>query len=89
MQAIGETVFEIPYLLFAIGVGLYLVIKSGSNPVLHQYKIFGYMAMVLGLGDSTHLTVCRKKSPTSKVGDEFRRIQKDKSPKIKSVKLQY
>lgn len=55
MQAIGETVFEIPYLLFAIGVGIYLVIKSGSNPALHQYKTFGYMAIVLGLGDSTHL----------------------------------
>lgn len=55
MQAIGETLFEIPYLLFAIGLGLYLVIKSGSQPTLHQYKIFGYMAMVLGLGDSTHL----------------------------------
>ena len=26
--------------------------------------------------------------PTSKVGDEFRPTQKDKSPKIKSVKLQ-
>ncbi len=34
------------------------------------------------------LTVCRKKSPTLEVGDEFRRTQKDKSPKIKSVKLQ-
>ncbi len=55
MQAIGETLFEIPYLLFALGVGLYLVIKSGSNPSLSQYKLFGYMAIVLGLGDSTHL----------------------------------
>ena len=32
-----------------------------------------------------NLTVCRKKSPTSKVGDEFRPMERDKSPKVKSV----
>lgn len=55
MQAIGETVFEIPYLVFAIGLGIYLLIKSSSNSALYQYKLFGLMSLVLGLGDSTHL----------------------------------
>lgn len=55
MQAIGETLFEIPYLVFAISLGIYLMVKSGSNSTLYQYKLFGLMSLTLGLGDSTHL----------------------------------
>lgn len=50
-QAIGETVFDILYLGFAITAGLVMVIK-GKSPLV---KKAGLMAALLGAGDSFHL----------------------------------
>lgn len=52
MRAIMESAFDIFYLLFVTGMGLYLIFKSkpGSNS-----RLFGYMAVVLGVGDAFHL----------------------------------
>lgn len=50
-QAIGETVFDVLYLGFALSVGLTMLIK-GTNPLV---KKAGLMATLLGAGDSFHL----------------------------------
>lgn len=50
-QAIGETVFEVIYLCFAIISGIYMLIK-GKNGLS---KKIGAMSLVLGAGDSFHL----------------------------------
>lgn len=51
MQAIMETIFDVLYLTSVITIGL-LMIKNSSNK---QYRLFGIMAVTLGLGDSFHL----------------------------------
>lgn len=50
-QTIGETIFDVLYLGFAITAGLIMLIK-GNQPLV---KKFGLMAVLLGAGDSFHL----------------------------------
>lgn len=52
MQAIMETLFDIGYLGGVISIGMLMVINSGNNK---QFKLFGIMAVILGIGDSFHL----------------------------------
>lgn len=52
MQAIMETIFDILYLSTVIAIGVIMMKKSGDNK---QYKLFGIMAVILGLGDAFHL----------------------------------
>lgn len=52
MQAIAETLFDIVYLISVVTIGI-LMIKGGKGNV--QYKLFGIMAVTLGLGDAFHL----------------------------------
>ena len=51
MQAIVETLFDTVYLITVITLGVIMIRKGGSR----QYRLFGIMAVVLGLGDSFHL----------------------------------
>ena len=50
-QAIGETVFDILYLGFALLAGVTMLIK-GKSPLV---KKAGLMAALLGAGDAFHL----------------------------------
>lgn len=50
-QAIGETVFDILYLGFALLAGVTMLIK-GTSPLV---KKAGLMAALLGAGDAFHL----------------------------------
>lgn len=52
MQAIAETLFDAVYLITVITLGITIMRKSGGRA---QYRLFGIMAVVLGLGDSFHL----------------------------------
>lgn len=52
MQAIMETLFDVVYLTTVITIGILMMKKSKGNP---QYRLFGIMAVTLGLGDSFHL----------------------------------
>lgn len=52
MRAIFETSFDVIYLIGVIILGIIMIIKSKNNK---QFKLFGIMAVVLGLGDSFHL----------------------------------
>lgn len=52
MQAIIETLFDACYLIGVVALGIIMIAKSHGNK---QYKLFGIMAVVLGLGDSFHL----------------------------------
>lgn len=52
MQAIMETLFDACYLIGVVLLGIVMIAKSHGNK---QYKLFGIMAVVLGLGDSFHL----------------------------------
>lgn len=52
MQAIIETLFDVCYLVSVITIGIRMV-KSNKNS--RQFKLFGWMAIVLGAGDSFHL----------------------------------
>lgn len=52
MQAIIETIFDVCYLVSVITIGIRMV-KSSKNS--RQFKLFGWMAIVLGAGDSFHL----------------------------------
>ena len=51
MRAIMESLFDIIYLLFVTGMGIYLITKSKDK----DSKMFGIMAVVLGAGDAFHL----------------------------------
>ena len=51
-QAIAESVFDACYLVFVLTVGLIMALKSGGNTLV---KKFGWMAVLLGAGDSFHL----------------------------------
>lgn len=52
MQAIVETLFDAVYLIFVITIGIVMIVRSGEKK---QYRLFGIMAVVLGVGDSFHL----------------------------------
>ena len=52
MQAIVETLFDAIYLITVITLGILMIARSHGN---RQYRLFGIMAIVLGLGDSFHL----------------------------------
>ena len=52
MQAIVETIFDAAYLISVITIGILMIRGSGTNK---QYRLFGWMAVVLGAGDSFHL----------------------------------
>lgn len=52
MQAIVETIFDAVYLISVIIIGIIMIVQSNEN---RQYKLFGIMAVVLGVGDSFHL----------------------------------
>ena len=56
MQAIGETSFDIVYLVTVITIGILMIRKSNGNK---QFCLFGIMAVVLGAGDSFHLIPVR------------------------------
>lgn len=51
MQAIVETLFDSIYLISVIAIGI-LMIRSAKE---YQFRLFGWMAIVLGVGDSFHL----------------------------------
>ena len=52
MQAIMEPIFHIVYLSTVITLGVIMLSKSKNN---QYFKLFGLMAVILGLGDSFHL----------------------------------
>ena len=52
MQAIAETLFDIIYLVTVITIGTLMIRQWKGNL---QYKLFGIMAVTLGLGDAFHL----------------------------------
>ena len=52
MQAIVETVFDAVYLVSVITIGILMIRGSKGN---NQFRLFGWMAVVLGAGDSFHL----------------------------------
>ena len=52
MQAIVETLFDAVYLISVITIGILTIRGSRGN---RQFYLFGWMAVVLGAGDSFHL----------------------------------
>ncbi len=52
MQAITETLFDAIYLISVITIGILMIRGSKGNS---QFRLFGYMAVVLGAGDAFHL----------------------------------
>lgn len=52
MQAIVETLFDAVYLICVLTLGILMIRGSKSGG---QYRLFGWMAIVLGVGDSFHL----------------------------------
>lgn len=52
MRAIIETTFDIFYLITVISIGLMMLKQSKSNKT---FKLFGWMAVLLGTGDAFHL----------------------------------
>ena len=52
MQAIVETLFDAVYLTSVITIGILMIRGSKGN---RQFGLFGWMAVVLGVGDSFHL----------------------------------
>ncbi len=52
MQAIGEGLFDVGYLICVITLGILMLRHSGG---CRQFKLFGSMAVVLGCGDAFHL----------------------------------
>ncbi len=52
MQAIIEAGFDAVYLISVVIIGILMIKKSSGNK---QFKMFGIMAVTLGLGDSFHL----------------------------------
>ena len=52
MQAIMETVFDAVYLISVITIGILMIRGSKGN---RQFRLFGFMAVVLGAGDAFHL----------------------------------
>lgn len=52
MRAIMESLFDIIYLTFVTSIGIYLIVKNNEET---DSRLFGIMAVVLGLGDAFHL----------------------------------
>lgn len=52
MQAIVETLFDTVYLISVITIGILMIRGSKGD---WQFRLFGWMAVVLGAGDSFHL----------------------------------
>ena len=52
MQAIIETLFDLVYIVTVITVGIRMIRSSKRGS---QFRLFGWMAVVLGAGDSFHL----------------------------------
>ena len=52
MQAIGETLFDVVYLVLVVAVGIKMIRESKDNK---QFRLFGIMAVTLGCGDAFHL----------------------------------
>lgn len=52
MQAIVETLFDICYLATVLAVGIRMIRGAKGS---RQFELFGWMAVVLGAGDSFHL----------------------------------
>lgn len=52
MQAIAETLFDAVYLVSVIAIGIYMIRKSQPHS---PFRLFGWMAVVLGAGDAFHL----------------------------------
>ena len=52
MQAIVETLFDVIYLITVITLGVLMIQGSKGES---QFRLFGWMAVVLGAGDSFHL----------------------------------
>ena len=52
MQAIIETLFDVVYLFSVIAIGILMIRGSKGD---RQFCLFGWMAVVLGAGDSFHL----------------------------------
>ncbi|MBR1533094.1 MAG: hypothetical protein IJ639_01910, partial [Ruminococcus sp.] len=52
MPALPESIFDICYLIFAITAGIVLLVRVRGRRLI---RIFGWMTLLLGLGDSFHL----------------------------------
>lgn len=52
MQAFVETLFDAVYLITVITIGILMIRGSGEKT---QFRLFGFMAVVLGAGDAFHL----------------------------------
>lgn len=52
MQAIFETIFDVVYLVSVITLGIKMIVNSKKGD---SNRLFGIMAVVLGVGDSFHL----------------------------------
>lgn len=52
MQAIMEPIFHVVYLTTVITLGFKMINKSKDNK---YFKLFGFMSVILGFGDSFHL----------------------------------
>lgn len=52
MQAVMETLFDIVYLSLVITIGILMIRGSRGN---NQFRLFGWMAVILGSGDAFHL----------------------------------
>ena len=52
MQAIMETAFDAVYLVTVITIGILMIRQPNAAK---QFRLFGWMAIVLGAGDAFHL----------------------------------
>ena len=52
MQAIMETAFDAVYLVTVLTLGVRMIRRQGAD---QQYRLFGWMAVMLGAGDAFHL----------------------------------
>lgn len=52
MQAIVEPLFDVVYLLSVITIGVLMIKESKGN---QEFRLFGWMAVILGAGDAFHL----------------------------------
>ena len=52
MQAIVETLFDAVYLISVITIGVKMILGCKGES---QFRLFGWMAVVLGAGDAFHL----------------------------------
>ena len=52
MPALPESIFDIAYLIFAIGSGVWLLKRAGASRLI---RLMGWAALLLGCGDAFHL----------------------------------